>query len=74
MGTKKGQTGTVYRIVTRSALGDRYASCFDGMRVESTEGRMVLTGEVEDLDGLLKCINDLGLKLLSVQILSQEAR
>jgi hypothetical protein len=42
--------------------------------VESTEGRMVLTGEVEDLDGLLKCINDLGLKLLSVQILSQEAR
>ena len=73
MGTKKGRTGTVYRIVTGSALGDRYASCFDRMRVESTEGRTVLTGEVEDLYGLLKRINDLGLKLLSVQILSQEA-
>ena len=54
MGGKKGRTGTVYRIVSGSALGDRYASYFDGMRVESTEGRTVLTGEVEDLYGLLK--------------------
>ena len=74
MGAKKGQAGTVYRIVARSELGDRYASAFDGRRVESAKWRTVLMGEVEDLYGLLKHINDLGLKLLSVQVLSQEAR
>ena len=74
MGTKKGRTGTGYRIVARSAPGHRCASAFDGMRVESTEGRTVLTGEVEDLRGLLERMNALGLELLSVQVLSQEAR
>ena len=74
MGTKKGQAGTVYRIVARSALGDGYDSSFDGMHVHSAEGRTVLTGEVEDLYGVLKRISDLGLELLSVQVLSQEAR
>ena len=74
MGTKKERTGTVYRIVTRSALSHRYASSFDGMRVERTEGRTVLTGEVEDLLGLLERMNGLGLELLSVQVLSPEAR
>ena len=74
MGSKMGRTGTVYRIVTRSALGHRYASYFDGMRVERTEGRTVLTGEVEDLLGLLERMNGLGLELLSVQVLSPEAR
>jgi hypothetical protein len=74
MGAKKGRTGTVYRIVVGRALGDRYASSFDGMREESAEGRTVLTGEVEDLYGVLERVNDLGLKLLSVQVLSREAR
>ena len=72
MGAKKGQAGTVYRIVARSALGDGYDSSFDGMRVQSAEGRTVLMGEVEDLFGVLKRMNDLGLKLLSVQVLSRE--
>lgn len=77
MGTTKGQTGTVYRIVARSALDDRYASSFKGMHVESAEGRTVFTGEVEDLShlfGVLNRINDLGLKLLSVQALSGKPR
>jgi hypothetical protein len=75
MGTKNGQeAGTVYRIVARSALGDGHGSSFDGMLVHSAEGRMVLSGEVEDLYGVLKRINDLGLKLLSVQVLSEEVR
>jgi hypothetical protein len=76
MSRKKGQTGTIYRVVVRSALGDRYASAFDGMRVESAAGRRVLTGEVEELSqlfGFLERINDLGLELLSVQVLSEEA-
>jgi hypothetical protein len=74
MGTKKGQAGTVYRIVASSALGDGYDSSFGGMHVQSAEGRTVLTGEVEDLYGVLKRISDLGLELLSVQVLSREAR
>ena len=74
MGSKKGQAGTVYRIVARSVLGDGYAPSFDGMHVRSAEGRTVLMGEVEDLYGVLKRMNDLGLKLLSVQVLSEEAR
>jgi outer membrane PBP1 activator LpoA protein len=76
MSRNKGQTGTVYRVVARSALGDRYAPAFDGMRVESAGGRTVLTGEVEDLSQLydvLERINDLGLQLLSVQALFEEA-
>jgi hypothetical protein len=74
MGGKDRRTGTVYRIVARSALEDRYASAFDGMHVHSAEGRTVLTGEVEGLYGVLEHINDVGLQLVSVQILAGEAR
>ena len=74
MGGKDRRTGTVYLIVARSALEDRYASSFDGMHVHSAEGRTVLTGEAEDLLSVLERINDMGLQLLSVQILSEEAR
>ena len=74
MGGKDRRTGTVYRIVARSALEDRHASTFDGMHMHSAEGRTVLTGEAEDLLGVLERINDVGLQLLSVQILSEEAR
>jgi hypothetical protein len=74
MGGKDRRTGTVYRIVARSALEDRYASAFDGMHVQRAEGRTVFTGEAEDLLSILERINDVGLQLLSVQILSEEAR
>jgi hypothetical protein len=56
MGTKKVRTRPVYRIVARSALGDRDASSFDGMHVHSAEGRTVLKGEVEDLYGVLSSV------------------
>jgi hypothetical protein len=75
MGGEKGQeAGTVYRIVARSALEDRNASAFDGMHVQSAQGRTVLTGEVEDLYGVLERVNDLRLQLVSVHILSEGAR
>jgi hypothetical protein len=47
------------------------------MHVETAEGRTVFTGEVKDLShlfGVLNRINDLGLKLLSVQALSGKPR
>jgi hypothetical protein len=74
--SKKG-TGTLYRIVARSELSDRYASGFEGMRMETRDGRTILTGEVVDqpqLFGILDRIHGMGLELLSVQALSEEAR
>jgi hypothetical protein len=69
-------TGTVYRIVVRSELSDRYAVAFDGMKIETKDGEMILTGEVIDqphLFGILDRINGLGLELLSVRALPEDA-
>jgi hypothetical protein len=72
---RKG-TGTVYRIVMRSELPDKYAVAFEGMEMETKNGDTVLTGEIIDqphLFGILDRINGLGLQLLSVQALPEEA-
>jgi hypothetical protein len=69
-------TGMVYRIVVRSELTDTYAVAFEGMEMETTEGVTVLTGKVIDqphLHGILDRINGLGLELLSVQSLPEDA-
>jgi hypothetical protein len=71
------RTRTLYRIVVRGELGDRYAADFEGMRIETTDGQTILTGEVRDqphLFGILDRLNGLGLELLSVQALSEDAR
>jgi hypothetical protein len=68
-------TGTVYRIVVRSELGERYAVAFEGMQMETKHGETILTGEVIDqphLHGILGRINGLGLKLVSVQALPED--
>ena len=72
---RKG-SGTVYRIIVRSELGDRYAVAFEEMEVETKGGDTVLTGEIVDqphLYGILDRINGLGLELLSVQALPEDA-
>jgi hypothetical protein len=69
-------TGTVYRIVVRSELSDRYAVAFEGMEMETKHGETILTGEVIDqphLYGILDRINALGLELLSVRALPEDA-
>jgi hypothetical protein len=69
-------TGTVYRIVVQSELSDRYAVAFEGMEMETKSGDTVITGEVIDqphLYGILGRINGLGLKLVSVQALPEDA-
>jgi hypothetical protein len=68
-------TGTVYRIVVRSELSDRYAVAFEGMKMETKHGETILTGEVIDqphLYGILDRINGLGIELLSLQALPEE--
>ena len=62
--------------MVRSELSDRYAEAFEGMDMESKDGRTILTGEVKDqphLFGILQRIHGLGMELLSVQVLSEEA-
>jgi hypothetical protein len=69
-------TGKVYRIVVRSELSDRYALAFEGMKMETKDGETILTAEVIDqpqLFGILDRINGLGLELLSVQALPDDA-
>jgi hypothetical protein len=68
-------TGTVYRIVVRSELSDRYAVAFEGMHMETKDGDTILTGEIKDqphLFGILDRISALGLELLSVRALPEE--
>jgi hypothetical protein len=63
-------TWTVYRIVVRSELSDKYAVAFEGMEMETRDGDTILTGRIIDqpqLFGILERINMLGLKLLSVE-------
>jgi hypothetical protein len=75
MGRKKDPR-KAYRIVVRSELGDRYASAFEGMRMEIEDGQTILTGEMSDQPHLfvvLERINGLGLELLSVRAVSEDA-
>ena len=61
---------TVYRIVVRDELSERYATAFEGMEMETKDGQTVLTGEVIDqphLHGLLNRIGAMGLTLVSVE-------
>jgi hypothetical protein len=74
--TGKNGTRTCYRIVMRSELGERYAAAFDGMRMETEDGRTILIGEIIDqshLFGILNRIHGLGLRLLSVQALPDDS-
>jgi hypothetical protein len=75
--TRKRTRRKVYRIVVRSELSDTYAVAFEGMEMEPKEGDTILTGEVIDqphLYGILERINGLGLELLSVEVLPDDAR
>ena len=76
-GTRMMSKGrAVYRIVVRSELGERYAVAFEGMEMKTKHGCTVLTGEIVDqphLHGILDRINGLGLELLSVQVLPDDA-
>jgi hypothetical protein len=72
---RKG-SGTVYRIIVRSELGEAYAVAFEGMEMDTKNGITVLTGKIIDqpqLFGILDRVNGLGLELLSVEALPDDA-
>ena len=67
---------SVYRIVVRSELSYKDAVAFEGMEMDTQDGDTILTGEIIDqphLFGILDRINGLGLQLLSVQALPEDA-
>ena len=67
-------TRMVYQIVVRGELSERYATAVEGMEMEIKNGQTVLTGEVIDqshLHGILDRIGALGLKLMSVENMSE---
>jgi hypothetical protein len=72
--SSSSSSGTVYRIVVREELSERFAVAFEGMEMKTRGGQTVLTGEIIDqpqLHGILTRIGSLGLKLVSVEDLSE---
>ena len=64
------ESGTVYRIVVRGELDDRFAYLFNGMEMECADGTTVLTGSVVDqaqLHGFIERLEELALELISVE-------
>lgn len=72
-----GATGpTTYRIVVRGELSQRYLPAFEGMTLAAGEGQTAIIGPVIDqaqLHGLLDRVGDLGLELVSVNVLLEPA-
>jgi hypothetical protein len=63
-------TARSYRITVQGRLSDRFASAFDGMKLEPAGGRTVLVGEGMDqgrLFGVIDRVRDFGLELVSVE-------
>jgi hypothetical protein len=60
---------TIYRIVVRGELSQRYVPAFEGMTLAPGDGQTAIVGPVIDqahLHGLLNQVGDLGLELVSV--------
>jgi hypothetical protein len=69
-------TGSAYLVVARGELSEGYASDFEGMRTETQDGLTILVGQIADRPhfyGILQRLNGLGLELLSVEALSEDA-
>ena len=67
---------TVYRIVVRGELSERYMPAFEGMTLATGVGQTAIIGPVTDqahLHGLLNRVSDLGLELLSVNVMLEPA-
>jgi hypothetical protein len=65
-----------YQIVIRGALSHRFESALDGVRLEPRSGRTLLHADVVDqsqLYGLLNRLRDLGLELISVNLVPEPA-
>ena len=65
-----------YRLTVEGELSDRAGYAFEGMTLTRQDGRTVLVGQVRDqahLQGLLQRVSDLGLTLLDVTAIDEDA-
>jgi hypothetical protein len=64
---------TMFRIVLRGRLSERFASAFDGMTLEPGRGETALVGSLDQaqLYGVLERVRDFGLELVRVEEASQ---
>ena len=63
-----------YRLTVEGELSDRVSSAFEGMTMTREDGKTVLIGLVRDqaqLQGLIQRVSDLGLTLLSAQVVDE---
>jgi hypothetical protein len=71
---EQGDKKDFYQIKVRGFLDDKWSDWFDGLTISHhCETETLLTGPVSDqqaLHGILAKIRDLGLQLLSVEIIS----
>ena len=76
LNAQKSQKGAVYHIKVKGVLDCKWADWFNGLAITPTEdGETLLAGPVADqsaLHGLLAKIRDLGLILLSVQMVEDK--
>jgi hypothetical protein len=64
-----------YRIVIKDELGPAYARAFDGMTIETGDGKTVIAGPITDqaqLQGILGRLSSLNLVLLSINVIGAE--
>jgi hypothetical protein len=64
-----------YRIVVAGELSRRFAPVFEGMTLRCTGGQTAISGIVVDqpqLHGLLDRVGELGLELVSVNVIGDE--
>jgi hypothetical protein len=64
---------TMFRIVLRGRLSERFASAFEGMTLEPGTGETALVGTLDQaqLYGILERARDFGLQLLRVEEVSE---
>ncbi len=71
-------SATLYQIRVKGHLDDALASWFEGLTISNQEdGDALLTGHIQDqsaLHGILNRISNLGLILISVNVVPQEDR
>jgi len=73
---RAGQTDVRYRIVIRGEIGEPLVGPLEGMSVELAGHESVLTVDLVDqaqLQGALSCLNDLGIEIVSVNPVDDEA-
>ena len=74
---QNGPAGKIYEIRLKGHLNESWANWFEGMTfIHESDGTTTLAGQIVDqaaLHGLLKKVRDLGMPLLSVNLIDLDS-